>query len=160
MVHRHFWGLSLNSHSFCLFNWRLFFFFLNLWAIYLEIQSHKERKSLFCGTTEDRRSINMGIRLVPSISEPPCCPGREALSGLCPSLCRRRRSTGGVPARVHCASPKNQQGRRKSKPRCQDHGSTQRDEATPVNARKLSAKTSLQLRRVACDWSQISVRAS
>lgn len=66
------------------------------------------------------------------------------------------RPTGGVPARTHCVALKSQQG----KPRCQDHGSAQRDEATPVNARRMSEKTSMQPIRVPCDWIQTSVGAS
>lgn len=53
------------------------------------------------------------------------------------------RSMGGILARAHDASLKSQQG----KPRRQHRGRAQRDEA-----RSMSAKTSMQPRRVPCDW--------
>lgn len=104
---------------------------------------------MFGGATEDRRSINMGMRLVPSVSEPTCCPGWGALPGLCPAPCgSRMRSMGGILARARDAALKSQRG----KPRRQRRGRAQRAEATRVNARRMSAKTSTRPRRMPCDW--------
>lgn len=90
MFQRHFWSPSLNSHLF------LAFHLVQLLDSYLEsvvvslLQPREEGKSIFGGAVEDRRCITMGMRLVSSISEPPCCPGYRALSGLWSSYVREQ----------------------------------------------------------------------
>lgn len=85
VFHRHFWNSSLN---------RILLWFLHgsnyqtpIWNLLLSLCSVfrkppcTERKGLPCEATQGRRGIEVEMRLVSSVWEPPCCPGPGTLSG-------------------------------------------------------------------------------